>query len=73
MKRVPMFPRSRVIVMIVGFGLVVSARRSACWCASDKKPKPKPQGLTVLDGAWRLVKSKDPRTGQMPGCHLVLR
>jgi hypothetical protein len=65
MNRVLLFPRSQIIVMIVG--LVVSHADQRAGAQTDKNAKQRPQGKTRLDGAWRLVRSKDPRTGQMRG------
>jgi hypothetical protein len=67
MNRVPLFPRSRVTLIIVGIGFVVSHAGERAGARDDRNVKPKPQGMTALDGAWRLVRSKDPRTGQMRG------
>jgi hypothetical protein len=67
MNRVLLFPRSQIIVMIVGFGLVVSHASQRAGAQDDKNAKQRPQGKTRLDGAWRLVRSKDARTGQMRG------
>ncbi len=67
MNRVSLFPRSRIVVMIVTFVLVVSDAGQRAGARDDKNAKPRPQARTRLDGAWRLVSARDPRTGQMRG------
>jgi len=67
MKRVSLFSRSRILVVIVGCGLVVSHAGKRAGARDDKNAKQRPQVKTRLDGAWRLVSSRDPRTGQMRG------
>ena len=67
MKRVSSFRCSRILVIVVGCGLVVSHAGQPAGARDEKNAKQRPQVKTRLDGAWRLVSSRDPRTGQMRG------
>jgi hypothetical protein len=57
--------RRWIVAVLVVFGLVVSHTGRWVSAQDGKKIKQVAEGKSRLDGAWRLVSSKDPRTGQM--------
>jgi hypothetical protein len=56
------FPR---IMLIVGFGLFLSATSLPSTAQQAKKEAGSRKAGSQLDGAWRLVSSKDPASGRM--------
>jgi hypothetical protein len=65
MSHLSLFPRSRTILVLVAFGFMVFDGAQRAGARDDKGPAQKARAKTQLDGAWRLVKARDPRTGQM--------
>ena len=56
------FPR---IMLVVGFGLLLSATGLPSSAQQAKKEAASKKARSQLDGAWRLVSSKDPASGRM--------
>jgi hypothetical protein len=54
-----------IAVVLLGFGLLVSHTASWAIAQDGKKTKQKAAGKLTLEGAWRLVSTKEPRSGQM--------
>ncbi len=65
MSRVSLSNRPWIVVVLVAFGLLVLHTAGWAIAQEGKKTKQKAAGKSMLDGAWRLVSSKDPRSGQM--------
>jgi hypothetical protein len=65
MKRVSSSIPLFITLMLVGSGLSMSHGGQRGVAREDKSEKQRTEGKSRLSGAWRLVNSKDPRTGQM--------
>ena len=64
--------RSTLMSLLLGLVFAGAARYAGAW--DGKTAKAAPPVKTRLDGAWRLVSSRDPRTGQMVArCRRVSR
>ena len=72
MSRVSSSIRPWIVVVLVGFGLVVSSQAVGPSHRTEKN-QTVAEVKVALDGAWRLVSSKDPRSGQLRESRLVSR
>jgi hypothetical protein len=64
MNRIDGSPFTKIVV-VVGFGLLLSATGLPALAQQAKKEIGSKKARSQLDGAWRLVSSKDPASGRM--------